>query len=78
MASANKSRAESVALGVLTAVLIALLLGGWASKESTAAHAADVAKIRADGTSVRDSLYFKLERIKDIVCEDKPRSRLCK
>lgn len=74
MAPAAKSRAETVALGVLTAVLIALLLGGWASKESVSAHAADITSVQRG----RDSLNFKLDRLKDIVCEDKPRSRLCK
>lgn len=78
MAPVAKSRAETVALGVLTTLLAALLLGGWTSKESASHHAADIAAVRNERARDSLSLAAKLDRVKDIICEDKPRSHLCK
>jgi hypothetical protein len=78
-----------VVLGALTALLSALLLGGWASKESTEAHASDVRALRSERRSITDSLrfeqsrsldsiHYELHQIRDAVCEGKSRRGPCK
>lgn len=72
MAAADtKTRAETLLLGVASAVLIALLLGGWASKESVAAHAADITAVRAERARGNDSVLFRLDELRRIVCAQK-------
>ncbi len=45
----------------------ALLLGAWSSKESVEAHNRDIAALRTD-----------IQRVLDVVCEDRPTARACR
>jgi predicted RNA binding protein with dsRBD fold (UPF0201 family) len=83
---------RNVTLGVVGTILTALLIGGWNSKESTAAHAQDITAVRSERRSTVDSIKSDMrahrvadsaryEQLKEMqletLCEIKPTSRKC-
>lgn len=75
--SKPESVARAVLIAVATSLLGAILLSATTLKEDAAAHTADVASIRATHAADVSSLEVKVQRILDLLCDDRPKARAC-
>jgi hypothetical protein len=84
---------RNVLVGVVTVIAAALIMGGWASKESVAQHREDIAVMRSERRATVDSIksdirayrvadsaqYAKLYEMNlETLCTVKPAARQCR
>lgn len=72
MTARTESTLRAIMIGAGTALLVAVLSGAWAAKESKAEHDLDVAKVRAEQNETR----ALVQRVLDAICEKQP-TRAC-